>query len=502
MFHDEGVQVRDAIEFVFNGQLRRLTDFDPNLTVLRYVREHERALGSKEGCAEGDCGACTAVVAELADNGLHYRAVNTCIQFLATLDGKALMTVEHLESDAGLHPVQEAMAESHASQCGFCTPGFVMSMFAGAQNHVPPTRVAIDEMLAGNLCRCTGYTPIIHAAEKALAPASGAQIREADEVLLRQQLQAVSSQEGVSIHSHGKHFIAPATLAELAEILLRAPDATLLAGGTDVGLFVTKKHAALETVVYIGRVAELARIEDTPQGVRLAAAVTYAQASAGLQALYPDMGKLISRIGAVQVRNLGTVVGNIANGSPIGDMPPALIAAGARVVLRRGDATRELPLEAYFIAYGKQDRVPGEFIEALLVPRPDPGGVLKVYKISKRIDQDISSVCGAFNLGFSEEAGERVVKSARICFGGMAGTPLRASQCEAFLVGRVWDEATAEQAAELLSETYQPLNDARASAAYRNRVAGNLLRKFFHETQAADQAPLGVVHGSFQGARR
>ncbi|MBV6272098.1 xanthine dehydrogenase small subunit [Alcaligenaceae bacterium CGII-47] len=494
--------MREAIEFIFNGQSRRVTDFDPNLTVLNYIRETERAVGSKEGCAEGDCGACTAVVVDLELDQLQYRAVNTCIQLLGMLDGKALITVEHLKSNQGLHPVQTAMVNEHGSQCGFCTPGFVMSMFAGVQNGVAPERLAIDEMLAGNLCRCTGYTPIINAAKNVLEHAVDVRVGVHEESLLKQQLKALSTPTGVSVCSHGKHFIAPTTIDDLSRTLLNHPDATVLAGGTDVGLFVTKKHLDLTTVVHIGKVTELACIEDQADGVRLGATVTYEHAREPLAALYPSIGELIGRIGAVQVRNLGTIGGNIANGSPIGDMPPALIAAGARLTLRLGDKSREMPLEDFFIAYGKQDRLPGEFIEAIWVPRPAPTGVLKVYKISKRIDQDISSVCAAFNLSFEDAPGGRVVTSARICFGGMAGTPLRALECEKFLVGRHWGDDTVGQAVDLLMATYQPLSDARASAVYRNQVAGNLLRKYFLETETTESASVGVVCQQFSGASR
>lgn len=490
--------MRNAVQFIFNGEPRRLENIDPNLTVLRYLREDERAVGTKEGCAEGDCGACTAVVADLDGERLRYRAVNTCIQFVGMLDGKALITVEKLKSGSALHPVQQAMVEEHGSQCGFCTPGFVMSIFAGMHNGVAPERTSIDEMLAGNLCRCTGYTPIIKAAEKVLQKQTCKEPSDLDRLLIG-QLKALANYESLCLEHEGKRFIAPRSADELARTLLDFPGATVLAGGTDLGLYVTKKHQALDTLIHIDKVAELRRIDTSGDGIRFGAAVTYQQAREPLAQMYPAIGEFIGRIGAVQVRNLGTLGGNIANGSPIGDTPPALIAAGATLTLRRGSATRTLPLEQFFIAYGKQDRAEGEFIESIWVPRPAADAVLKVYKISKRIDQDISSVCGAFCLRFEETAQGHVVSAARIAFGGMAGTPVRAVQCEAFLTGRQWNTGTVEQAAEILSASFQPLDDARASAEYRNRVAGNLLRKYYLETESKNTLNLRALSRQARG---
>ena len=483
--------MRNTIEFVLNGEPRRLEAVDPAITVLRYLRESERLVGTKEGCAEGDCGACTAVVAELEGGGLSYRAVNTCIQFLATLDGKALITVEQLRGDdRELHPVQQALVDAHGSQCGFCTPGFVMSLFTGVQNAVPPERQDIDDLLAGNLCRCTGYTPIINAATKVLQPAAKNAFK-ARETHIMGLLRRLPANDGVMLESEGRSFIAPATLQELSETLIEYPQATLLAGGTDVGLFVTKKHIKPEVLVYIGKIQTLSEIAPCDEGIRIGAGATLDRAWPALVALYPGMNEILRRFGAVQVRNAGTVGGNIANGSPIGDMPPALIAAGATLRLRRGDKTRDLPLEEFFLSYGKQDRLPSEFVESVLVPTPAPDSLLKVYKVSKRLDQDISAVCGAFNLTFEPARGGPVVKDARICFGGMAGTPLRADMCEAFLRNKPWNEATASAAQEVLRGCYEPMSDWRATARYRNQVAGNLLRKYFLE--AATHRPINLA---------
>jgi xanthine dehydrogenase small subunit len=490
--------VRNIIEFVLNGDVKRLDSIDPTLTVLRYLREVERLTGTKEGCAEGDCGACTAVVADLEGGALRYRAVNTCIQLVGMLDGKALITVEHLKSNDGLHPVQQTMVDHHASQCGFCTPGFVMSLFAGYQEELNPERDVIDTLLAGNLCRCTGYSAIIKAAEKALGPRSGGNCFAARERQLVGRLRQIKRGDGLHVELDRRRYIAPKSIDELARLLRRYPKATLVAGATDVGLLVAKQHRRLDTLIDLGKVKELARISHGRNGLRLGAAVTYERAQRELGKLYPSLNELIRRFGSVQVRSLGTIGGNIANASPIGDMPPALIAASARLRLRRNSEIREIPLEDFFISYGRQDRRSSEFIESVYVPKPKAHGVLEVYKVSKRFDQDISSLCGAFHLTFDNAAEPKRVCAARICFGGMAGTPLRARQCEEFLVGKRWSGETVAEAARILENEYQPISDWRASADYRIAVAGNLLRRFFLETTTEGDLRLAghreVVH--------
>lgn len=485
--------MRKTIEFLFNGEPRRLAKFDPNMTVLRYIRESERATGSKEGCAEGDCGACTAVVAELSDGALRYRAVNSCIQLLGTLDGKALMTVESLKHNGKLHRAQQAMVAEHGSQCGFCTPGFIMSMFAGLQAEVQPTHQAINELLAGNLCRCTGYTPILNAAKNVLKSGVDEEWAARGEDL-KDKLQKLSVDSGVRTWEERDRFVIPLSVDELAAYLVEHPDAALVAGGTDLGVRITKNHKEYQSLVYLGRIPELKQIENLPEGVRLGAAVTYDAGRQVLAQLSPSIGQLVGRIGAVQVRNLGTIGGNIANGSPIGDMPPALIAANAELTLRRGAEVRKIALEDYFIAYGRQDIHPGEFIESIWIPRPAPSAILKVYKISKRIEQDISSVCGAFNIEIDNTTAQPTVTKARICFGGMAGIPLRATACEDFLEGRAWSDDTILRAREILENTYEPLSDARASSAYRNRIAGNLLYKYFLESRTSTEVGVQAAH--------
>jgi xanthine dehydrogenase small subunit len=417
---------------------------------------------------------------------VRYRAVNTCIQLVGMLDGKGLITIEHLQTPDGLHPIQQAMIDEHASQCGFCTPGFVMSIFAGCRNGVAPQRQAIDDLLAGNLCRCTGYSPIIAAARKALRQPD--RHFAARERRLVEQLQQLRPDESIRVEQNGRRFIAPTTSDELAGILAEEPQAMLVAGGTDVGLFVTKQNRRPDAIVHLGKVKELSRLSQTEQGLHIGATVTYERAWPPLAEVYPDLGELIRRLGAVQVRNLGTIGGNIANGSPIGDMAPALIAANASLALRHGRQTREIQLEDFFVAYGRQDRRRCELVESVFVPAPRPDAILKVYKVSKRFEQDISSVCGAFNLRFRARNGATIVTDARICFGGMAGTPLRARQCEDFLRGKPWNASTALAAQDVLRGCYAPISDWRGSAAFRSTLAGNLLQKYFLET-SGDQRP-------------
>jgi xanthine dehydrogenase small subunit len=472
--------MHDRVRFLLGHELIELDRVDPTQTVLDWLRLERRRTGTKEGCNEGDCGACTVVVAQPNGDRLDYRAVNACIQFVATLDGCQLLTVEDLKGPEGsLHPVQQAMVDCHGSQCGFCTPGFVMSMFALTRTaNSLPGEEAIDDALAGNLCRCTGYAPIVRAVQQAFAAAPRNDAIEAAAESTLARLQALRDDATLVVGDGGRRFIAPATVDALAEVLLAKPEATIVAGCTDVGLWVTKQMRRLDPVVYLGRVKELQRIEETAGGVVIGAGVSHSDAMTVLAPLYPDLGEMWRRFASVQIRNAGTVGGNIANGSPIGDANPSLIAAGATLQLRRGSEFRSLPLEEFFIAYGKQDRRPGEFVQSITVPRPAAGSRYRAYKISKRFDQDISAVMAAFQLRLD---GDRVAE-ARLAFGGMAATPKRAAHAEAAIVGRPWTEATVEAGMAALSQDFQPISDMRASAGYRLAVARNLLRRLHLET--------------------
>ncbi|WP_300441040.1 xanthine dehydrogenase small subunit [uncultured Mameliella sp.] len=445
------------IAFLLNGESVELAEVSPTETLLDWLREKRGLTGTKEGCNEGDCGACTVMVTD-ADGT---RALNACILFLPQLHGKAVRTVEGLSGpDGALHPVQQALVEFHGSQCGFCTPGFAVSMATAHLNG----DTGHKDALAGNLCRCTGYAPILRAA------------RAAEDRSVPDWLSADRDFRNPEIaDSRSPTCHAPETADDLARLYAEDPQATLVAGATDVGLWVTKQLRDLDRVIFLNRCADLQRIEETDSGYRIGAGVTMDRVHALMKPLCPSYAEMIRRYGSTQVRGAATIGGNIANGSPIGDNPPALIAAGATLHLRHGDTRRDLPLEDFFLDYGKQDRAPGEFVEAVTLPKALDS--LRVYKLSKRFDQDISAVCGAFNLTVTDG----IVTAARIAFGGMAGIPKRAAHVEAALTGQPWTEATLEAAAPAWAQDFTPMSDMRASADYRLTAAQNMLRRALAE---------------------
>ena len=464
---------RKSLQFIRKGRVVEVDDVGPTTTLLDHLRLVEGSVGTKEGCNEGDCGACTVALGRVRNGRLAYEPVNACIQLLGMVDGAEVVTVEDLADGGALHPVQRAMVDLHGSQCGFCTPGFVMSLFTLYQSGVAADRDTVCDWIAGNLCRCTGYRPIVEAALTSCsgAPADGFAAR-ATETAAR--LTALADGADLFVGDAARFFAAPATLDALCRLLAEHPDATIVAGATDVGLWVTKQLRVLPKIVWLGRVAGLDAIEETETGFRIGAAATFDAAAAAVAAIDPDLGNLWRRIGSKQVRVSGTIGGNIANGSPIGDTPPALIALGATLELRHGDLVRRLPLEDFFLAYGRQDRAPGEIVVAVDVPRLGPADVFRGYKISKRFDQDISAVMAAIRLTLD---GDRSA-SARVAFNGMAGVPKRATAAEAVLAGaRLGDPALPRSVRAALAEDFQPLDDMRASAAYRLDVAGSLVEK-------------------------
>ena len=481
---------REAIRLLLGRERLALRAVDPGMTVLDWLRGETRRKGTKEGCNEGDCGACTVVIARPEGDGLTYRAVNSCIQFMGTLDGCQLLTVEDLEApDGSLHPIQQAMVDHHGSQCGFCTPGFVMAMFALRKTRVDlPSEDAIDEGLAGNLCRCTGYAPIVRAMHAAYA-GEAADRFDAEVAGTLGALHELEDGRDLVVETEGRVFHAPASIESLARTLLAHPDATLIAGSTDVGLWATKQFRRMDRIVSLGRVPGLATISETAEAVRIGAGVTYADAAPVLARHFPDFGELLRRLGSVQVRNMGTMGGNVANGSPIGDASPALIALGATLHLRQGAGCRSMPIERFFLAYGRQDRRPGEFLEAISVPKLPPEAKFRAYKVSKRFDQDISAVLGAFQLRLERGS----VADSRLAFGGMAATPKRAGAAEELLKGRRWDETALRDAQDALAADFTPLTDMRATADYRMRIARNLLERLFIETAHGEPVETRLV---------
>jgi len=440
------------ITFLLNGETVELSEVDPTATLLDWLREDRGLTGTKEGCNEGDCGACTVMVTD--EDGA--KALNSCILFLPQLHGKAVRTVEGASGPNGeAHPVQQAMVDLHGSQCGFCTPGFVMSMVAshtnGATDH--------DTQLAGNLCRCTGYAPIIRAAKSVEDHPVPVWVRDKPAAA-----KATSP-------------MLPQSSDELAAVYADHPNATLVAGATDVGLWVTKQLRDLEPVIFLNRCDDLKEITVTDDEIRFGAMVDMNRMGDALAGLHPSYAEMIRRYASVQVRHAATVGGNIANGSPIGDNPPALITLNATLHLRKGGTRRQIPLEKFFVDYGKQDRAPGEFVEAVSFPRQ--ADRLKCYKLSKRFDQDISAVCGCFSIMVSDGA----IAEARIAFGGMAGIPKRASQVEAALNGKPWTYETILAALPAFADDFTPMTDMRASAKYRLETAKAMLERYFLEDQ-------------------
>jgi xanthine dehydrogenase small subunit len=448
------------IAFLLNGAPVRVAGEPPTRTLLDWLREARGLTGTKEGCNEGDCGACTVMVTDATGA----KALNACILFLPQLHGKAVRTVEGIAApDGRLHPVQQAMVDHHGSQCGFCTPGFIVSMAAAHLNG----RRDHDDVLAGNLCRCTGYAPIVRAAQ-AVEDAPLPDWMTDPAFILEEVSSGVRGQTAPGAFS-------PRSADELADWYAQNPDATLIAGATDVGLWVTKELRDLAPVAFLSGIDDLKRIEVQGDRLRIGACVTIEDLRAEMVARHPDFAELLRRYASLQIRNAATIGGNIANGSPIGDGPPALIALGAVLHLRKGDARREMPLEAFFLDYRKQDRQPGEFVEAVTIPASAPA--LRCYKLSKRFDQDISAVCGCFNLTL--EGG--VVRDARIAFGGMAGIPKRAAAVEVALVGQRLTPEVAMALKPVFAQDFTPLSDMRASAAYRLEAAANMLVRYAHD---------------------
>ncbi|MBK7743170.1 MAG: xanthine dehydrogenase small subunit [Betaproteobacteria bacterium] len=490
----------EALRLLLNGEEVAVAGLSPQTTLLEYLRERRRLTGTKEGCAEGDCGACTVIVAEPGDDGtLAWQPVNACIRLLPSLDGKAVFTVESLRlPDGGLHPVQEALVREHGAQCGFCTPGFVMSLFGLYKRAVPPSRADAEVALSGNLCRCTGYRPILAAAQTMtmLAPpdgwrgpgadAAGGRQVSAEERALALRLRRLARAGDVTYRHGAQTCHAPATLEALARCVADHPDARLLAGGTDLALRVTKQQQPLGDLIHTGRVAELQAIRRDDGGCSIGAAASLERAFAALDVDWPELRETWERFASVPIRRAGTLGGNVANASPIGDSMPALIALGAQIELRRGAATRRLALEDFYLAHPRTALQPGEFLVRILVPARAAGTVLRAYKLSRRHDQDIAAVALALRLDLD---GARIVR-ARIGCGGVAATPRRAVAAERALAGRDWNQAAAQAAMDAIGAEFAPITDHRATADYRRRALERLVWRFWLQTDPARRGDL------------
>lgn len=474
-------QTSNTVRFVLDGTVVEVGNQHFNTTVLDYLREQLHRTGTKEGCAEGDCGACVVLIGELNTDGtaIAYASVNSCLQLLPTLDGKLVKTVESLQRANGeLHPVQQAMAESHGTQCGFCTPGIVMSLTGLLQTVSHPTRTQINDALSGNLCRCTGYKPIIDATLKACeAPAEQLRLDDKADLKLLQQLRQASEQAAVLRSDQGKTFFAPTSVAALADYLLQHPQATLLAGSTEIGLQVNKNLVHPQDLVYLGHVSELRQIEDGAKHWRIGAQVSLTAVLELVTDAYPDFAEVLRRFGSPPIRSTATLAGNIANGSPIGDSMPCLLALGATLLLRRGEATRTLDLDEFYTGQKKNALQGGEFIEAIELPKPSPGKVFRAHKVSKRFEQDISATCCAMTY---QLVGGRF-SQVRLAYNGLAPSPCRAPQLEALIEGRTPDEVSASELDQAITASFTARDGLRASWQYRSLLARNLVLQFVEE---------------------
>ena len=483
-------QVTNTVRFVLDGQIVEAQGERRTTTVLDYLREQLHRTGTKEGCAEGDCGACVVMVGELnaAGTAVDYVPVNACIQLLPSLDGKSVKTVESLKkADGTLHPVQDEMVKCHGSQCGFCTPGIVMSLVNLVQVLPQPSRQQITDSLSGNLCRCTGYKPIIDAAAKACERQSELKIDDkADIPLLKEIARAKTptlSLDGEIIVQpvvrtrKGNEFVSPATLAEVADYLLKNPTTTLLAGSTEIGLQVNKQFSRPDHIMYLGNVDELRKVEDGATAWRIGAMVSLATLEGLIQEAYPDFAEVLRRFGSPPIRSTATLAGNIANGSPIGDSMPCLMALGATLVLRRGDKTRSVALDQFYTGQKQNVLQAGEFIEAIELPKPVAGQVFRAHKVSKRFEQDISATCAA--ISYSLKGGK--LSGVKLAYNGLAPAPCRAPKLEAVLEGQAPADVKAADLDAAIAASFTARDGLRATWAYRSLVARNLVLEFIEE---------------------
>jgi len=464
-----------AINFVWNNKILKINNPDPNETLLNFIRLKIKKTGTKEGCAEGGCGACTVVLAELKKNNLTYKTVNACISFVTILQGKQLIVVEDLVNNNGsLHPVQKAMIDYHGSQCGFCTPGFVMSLFAMQKNYSSYNNENIKDSISGNLCRCTGYRPIIDAANSLNNKSNSDKFVKNKKKIIN--LLKKIKPENININNKNKKYFAPRTITELKKTIKDYPNSKFLSGGTDLSLIVTKERKDIDNIISLNSINELNFIEKKNEHIIVGASTSLREFELFIKKYYPDFNAILNRYGSVQIRNVGTIAGNIATASPIGDTLPLLLSLEAKVVLQSLNKKIILPLKNFFVSYRKTKLKKRQFIHSIIIPIFKKN-IFKAYKISKRIDDDISSVCASFNL----EIKNKKIKSIKIAYGGMAPIPKRATNCEKILINKNISIENIEKAKKVLEKDFKPISDMRASKNYRMKIAKNLLIKCFME---------------------